>query len=331
MAEVVHIVLVANQPYFDGLVVTAFSIAEHANQNDTLVFHILDGGVEDSSFAMLKSGLGKWHNKVEVERILVSEVAFAAFPDFAGSRMTYARLLLPELLPHVKHVIYSDVDFVWLHDVSLLWKERTDFNPLVGVPDGGVLTLEDESEWCDKHGKRFDAGQYICAGMAIWNLELMRREGGSKVFMDFLTKYPDVKHHDQSTINHLYSGRIKIVSSEWQQFSMRVVQEDLGKPIVLHYAGESSWKIGEWYLGIADARRYWYKLLARYLGMGVVAAYLRHYPNIFVLSFRYILGRMIVTPVLKDMVFAFFTLCHRPNIARELKGISRRLIFRLED
>ena len=58
--------------------------------------------------------------------------------------MTYARLLLLDLLSDVTHVIYTDVDILWLADIAELW-DSIDEDAIMHISPGG--SPPEELKW----------------------------------------------------------------------------------------------------------------------------------------------------------------------------------------
>ena len=103
----------------------------------------------------------------------VSEIDLSGFPVYASSRMAYARLFLPKLLTNVKYVIYSDVDTLWLDDISDLWNLRDQVKMVCCVREQSEKTKDMEESWFVSNGMEFDRGKYFCTGVSFYNLSAM--------------------------------------------------------------------------------------------------------------------------------------------------------------
>ena len=242
----IHVALASDDNYFRGLLVTAISIVEHCSKPNHLVFHVLDGGIADDNWHFLRLQLERHHS--QVERLCVDQGNFAHLVAWHGdSKMTYARLLLPEILPNVQCVVYSDVDFLWLDDISILWEQRNDSVALQYVP----LTARDplcfgsEDDWLIKHKLTIDAETYFCAGMVMMNLDMFRAKRLHHIVLAVLNDNGgDAPMVDQTALNVVFS-RLKekeALPVRWQQMtSDHGVFQD-GPHAVLHYAGDCPWK-----------------------------------------------------------------------------------------
>lgn len=327
MHETIELAFAANQAYFDALLVTMASAAKYASADVVLSYTILDGGICDEDYQFLEQVIRRYHKSSQFRRFRLQGTEFDNFPSWYGNKMTYARLLLPKLLPDVGFVIYSDVDYLWLRDVAELWEMRDDKIPLIGTVDGYVETLRIEKEWHQKHNLRFDPRTYICAGMSLYNLNIFRSEHLSQKIIDFIAKYPDIKYPDQTAINNIMFDKIKHVPQTWQRFTREVTQDELQRPIALHYAGEAPWKIGCWLTGLTDARHYWFVFLAECRQESVWKAYKRYYPNVFVALFRRFLSKWASSALFKYLLWVILAMTGRKYFISEFKTWSRPLSF----
>ena len=259
--ETVHVALPSDENYIVGLTATAGSMAYHASRDVVLSIHVLDGGIHDDTFDAFAKKIHRLHPHVEFSRIKVDEVLFANFPVWAGNRMTYARLMLSEALPDVKHIIYSDTDYLWLADIAELWAQRQDDVIFASTVDQRG-TIEKEQVWAKSKGLELDPNKYFCAGLSFYNLELFRKEHIIEQVADFLKKYPDVLFADQTAMNHLLLGRVRIVDEKWQTLSMCLTPQNVGKPVAIHYAGDIPWTRGKfWTWTLSDASLLWYAMM----------------------------------------------------------------------
>ena len=323
----VELAFAANQAYFDALLVTAVSAANYASDESILSYNILDGGINDFDWNFLVERVRKYHRRSEFRRLHLSGDEFNSLPSWYGNKMAYARLLLPQLLPDVDFVIYSDVDYLWLRDVTELWNMRDDKIPLFGTVDGYFETLRIEKEWHHKHNLSFDPHIYICSGMSLYNLTAFRNEHIAQKIIDFIAQHPDIIYPDQTAINNILFDRIKLVPQTWQRFTRAVTQDDLQRPIALHYAGEAPWKIGCWLTGMTDTRKFWFESLAEYRGITLLQAYKRYYPNILTALFRRFLSRWAACPIVNNILFLLLKVTKRDYFVSEFKEWSRPLSF----
>lgn len=146
MADCVEVAVAADANYFDGMLVTVASVAINASQDLDIRFHVLDGGVRDADYAFMVKRIVELHPRTTFARHVIDDSVFKDFPTWAGSgRMTYARLLLPRLLPDVEHVLYLDCDILWTRDVADIWREKRKDIVYQAVHENWPYILEKES------------------------------------------------------------------------------------------------------------------------------------------------------------------------------------------
>lgn len=259
--ETIHIALPSDQNYVIGLAVTAGSIAHHASRDVKLMFHVLDGGIREDTFADMAQKVKRLHPNVEFHRIAVNEDMFRNYPVWSGNKMTYARLLLADALPDVSHIIYSDTDFLWLIDIAELWAQRSDEVIFMSVRDLDE-TIAIEEKWAADHNLPFDGNNYFCAGLSFYNLNKFREEGIIAKVAEFINAHKDIQLADQTALYHVLHNRIITLPQKWQTFSSVINKEKLLQPVAIHYAGDTPWRLGRfWPLLLSDGAILWYAML----------------------------------------------------------------------
>ena len=304
----VEIAVASDQNYFDGLLVTLVSMAAYcADQNVVLSFHVLDGGIDDESFSMLKCSVQRAHPRCTIHRIKVEELTWSAFPVFHGNHMAYARLALPELLPNVHHLIYCDVDFLWLDDVANLWAKRDDNIILQGCLDflwGGAREKVDSFLKSVGISSGITHFPYVNSGLLLMNLEMMRKEGFVKTASDFLTIHQDVPYADQDMFNVVLAGRIRVLEEGQATIASLKGVDFSKKGLVIHYAGYSVFSESKscvWLL--SDAFVLWHRMYAAISGVSVLAS-MQRYNSLMEIIVRRIWFLLVSTPVVSQVIFA---------------------------
>ena len=213
MTDKIHIVLASDANYRPGLEVTRASILQSCSEPERLEWHIFDEGT-------LKS-----LNGIET------------FESYHTSRMTYLRLWLPELLPEVDRVVYSDVDTIWTRDVCELWdsvSDRCDEVSVCWVKDF-EMAAKDAQAWFEKAGASVDVSRYGCAGVCLMNLRKMRQQGLSRRALALVEKCggcPPLA--DQDILNAIYNNDCLMIPSCW---NVILTHEPWREPAVYHIIG----------------------------------------------------------------------------------------------
>ena len=140
--DTIDIALAADGGYFCGLFVTACSIAKYASPGARLRFDILDGGLSEGDWALLRDKVAAFHADTEFRRLEVNGAAFKDCLSWHGNHMAYARLLLPDLLPDADYCVYCDVDFLWMRDIAALWDEKRENIALISTWNGAESTWD---------------------------------------------------------------------------------------------------------------------------------------------------------------------------------------------
>lgn len=308
--ETIHIALPSDQNYVIGLIATAGSIAYNASHNVILAIHVLDGGIHNETFIKFKKTIEKLHPHVNISRIKVNEDLFTHFPIWSGNRMTYARLMLAEALPDIKHIIYCDTDFLWLADIAELWKLRNDSIIFEGVVDYHT-TIKKEKEWAKTKGLFFDEKSYFGAGLSFYNLELFRKEHMVEQVANFLQKYPDVLFADQTALNHLLFGRVKLLPQQWQTLSIQLTPDKIKKPCVIHFGGDIPWTRNKfWTCLLSDATLLWYAMMDE-INQTPPGTTLKSSLNQWQRSYKRILANIIKYKIGKTILFSLLKMTGR--------------------
>lgn len=126
------------------------------------------------------------------------------------SLATYARLLIPEILPSdISICVYMDVDAVVMSSIAPMFEMDLTGYAAAGVPDTNPV-------WRHRAVGLLDDDLYINAGMIVWNLEWCREHGVVDKFADFITRRKGVVDAmDQGTFNGVLSKHIKPLAPKY--------------------------------------------------------------------------------------------------------------------
>ena len=299
----VEIALAANDRYFDGLLVTACSIARFANKERPLAFTILDGGIKEENLEFLKDRVSAFHPCTTLQTLRINEADLADFPLFHGNRMAYARLLLPLLKPDTKHIIYCDVDFLWMADITLLWKLQDENVPYQSTKDMVLSTIDYEREWFRRNSIPFNADRYFCTGLSFFNLQAFREQDLPRSICDFLRKHQDVMLADQTAMNALIGNKIGLLPQCWQVIPRYVPDSTYDVPIVLHYAGEPPWSISKTSKMLTDTQLLWFRFDATIRGCTMWRSLRRYYSAPRIIVSRLVFKIIMSTSVTRHLFY----------------------------
>lgn len=215
--DAIHIVLASDANYLPGLEVTRATMIASCAHPERLEFHVFD---EASLAACDVRDMPKWNT----------------------SHMPYLRLWLPQLLPTVDWVVYSDVDTIWNRDVGELWRGvvragETGEKSVYWVRDFASMRGESH-EWIEKAaGGAFDWTRYACSGICVMNLRKMREMNFSQRVLELFSKHGVPKFPDQDVLNALFNSDSELLPSVWCAMGDPNNLPPAGEKCVYHLTG----------------------------------------------------------------------------------------------
>lgn len=218
------------------------SIAGANRRGQSLEVYILVNDFsEDSRRKVLKSIPEGW---ISLHWIPIDLAAFENFiADRHVSKMTYARLLIPSMLPQsVSRALYIDVDTLILDDLSELWESELD-----GAVVGAVLDDLDQRIKFDAPGLESvpRVGNYFNAGILLIDLDRWRSEKIAEKALAYLAGNPQTMFWDQDALNVVCDARWKRLDGKWnfQDLAGRLDGNELelarlstGRVAIAHFA-----------------------------------------------------------------------------------------------
>lgn len=167
----------------------------------------------------------------------------------------YYRLLIPELIPEYKKILYSDVDVIFREDLSLFYQTDLGDN-YMGAVDVGVAFRPKICSYVKNVLKLNPSKGYFYSGNLILNIDLMRREGLVHRFKELAKNA--YTYQDMDVLNIACNGRIKPLSPAFcltnylleciyerrdcvlQHYAQEDIQHTIKSGIV-HYNGTKPW------------------------------------------------------------------------------------------
>ena len=201
------------------------------------------------------------------------------------SKEIFAKFLVPDLLPNYFKAIVTDVDVVWLDDISLVWREAGSLGPdyLAGIRGIRPPTPNRLEKYRRLYEEDFSQDEIAClltgAGLWVLNLELMRRDDIPRLAYDYSIKNAHrLRQPEQDVINLVTAPRQKFLSPRMMvcsylydlypdidsavndtRYSPSEMRDAYLRPVQLHYAGgRKPWKYPS-----VTASYHWVQALAR--------------------------------------------------------------------
>ncbi|ACL60704.1 glycosyltransferase family 8 protein [Methylobacterium nodulans] len=203
----IAVALCIDRAFFRHALVTVASLLD-AGPRQPLDVHIFYAEADPACMARIAALFadqdrhGCHFQKISLDR-------FEGFPvSDAISAGTYARLLLPYLMPRRAKVLYLDADLIVLDDVAPLWRTELGAAPVAAVRD----------PFCDNRPAiGFSPDEpYFNAGVLLMNLAVWRREGlAERVAAHIDAHGASLKYFDQDALNVVLRGRARFVDPRW--------------------------------------------------------------------------------------------------------------------
>jgi len=314
--EVADIALSSDLRFYPGLLMTACSIAQHADRNCALSFHVLDGGIGEDNRREFEERLSRAHPNVIVDWLVVGTTKFAELPEWRGcGKMNWGRMLLPRLLPDVRWVIYLDVDFLCLGDIAELWRLRDDRTALMSALDRWPLTTPAEAAWFAKNGKTHREDRYFCSGFCFFNLEKIRNEGLESLFAEIIRRNDTFPCVDQSLLNLAFVDRddLRLLPKKWQTFTRDINECDFEDKPFIHFAGEAPWVCFRINRIFDDAGLFWFRHYAKLCDLTLWQALRRFYSVWEIVKYRALYLAFSRIGVLRKLLHVYFRKINHPE------------------
>ena len=217
LSEVKPLVIVssADDNYFDGLMGSMLSALWSTDHKGLVKLIVLDPGLSPANRETLSQSINfvarRRRLHAECTFIPIATTEFVKLPGLRGeNKITYARLLLPELL--------SEDSCVWIDSDMLIFKDLAKLPELGlhligGCRDTGVKYLKNDHVYNED---RDNPEVYLNAGFLKMNLKVMRDEDFTSRIVHFMTEEADnLRFHDQSALNTYCKGRKKILQPNY--------------------------------------------------------------------------------------------------------------------
>ena len=277
MSDSVHIVYGTDDNYIFPTAVSAASAAWYARKKSPLVIHLFDLGVSDAHYEEYVSIIRKASTNVKLERHQLKLEMFEGFGAWKGSLVTYSRMMMAEILSDLDWAIYIDGDTLWLGNPGELWGLRDDSKMILASidPPTPMGDENEEFQWYKKHGLDVDPNAYLCMGLMLANLKLMRAEGIAMKCQEFMKKIPTPRVVDQTVLNYVCRGQMSALPPQWGVFSAWHKLIDLSKPSAVHYVSDVPWRREKINRLFSDVVLLWFDFCKFVLGLNELAKFKR--------------------------------------------------------
>lgn len=242
-----HIVFASDNGFVKQLLVasgSALYATRRGNRTTPISIHVLDCGISDETWIWYESkmaGLAERSRLIlDLQRHLIDMNQFEDLPRWTnGSKASWARILIPEILRSVDRCIYSDCDMLFFADPEEMLREPAKPGILMAGHLNPFGRYSPDARWHRRQGLPYD-DIYVCSGLVTLDLRGFRNERLVEKCFEFATNYPTLVSVDQTVLNNVCRGRTALLPDGWGLFTHECHLFD-GQLKAIHYSGGWPW------------------------------------------------------------------------------------------
>lgn len=208
-----NIISASDERYLDGLFVSWGSILRYSPEVD-LSFHLLHDGVDPKHLRSLEGKMRQVGGRFTMNTYSLETASFSAFPEFFfDSKMPYARLLIPEIVP-VERALYVDTDILFTRSVDEINRCELGDCPLGVVEEWGYQG-ESDMMLFEQEYPRTKQHRYFNSGLLWMDLKAIRDRGMFRDSLRLLSQHPErCVWHDQTALNVVFAGSCRYLDPD---------------------------------------------------------------------------------------------------------------------
>ncbi len=246
------IALAGDEHYVPGLFVSLASVLTHLQRSFALDVIVIDEGLSPATNRALHSLVARAAPAARL-RIVDGFVTSGIDAPTSGhlTQATYGRLLIPQLCPDIKTVLYLDSDTLVRVSVAALLDTELDGAPLAAVTDADASTHAGRQRYGELRSERAPDEPYVNAGVLLMNLDVWRSRDLGNGVLHYIESHRDqLRFHDQDAINALLGDEIKLLGGGWN-YQLRVERSrsaaSLKDAAVIHFSDPvKPWATFDW-------------------------------------------------------------------------------------
>ncbi len=218
-----NIVSNADERFLPGLEVAVASAVAAASGAFDYHFHILDGGLPVDALHKLGETIARIANKrgihVALDPLEIDQTRLEVLPERRGSRMTYAKLVLPEVLYDLNSIIYLDADVLCFTGIESIHPPAEESQWLLAGARDFFSVIEKDCPWIDQVPLEERKLPYINCGIMWMNLKGLRAMGFTERAIAARSMIANARQGDQSVFNFLCRGKVFILPPQINHFT----------------------------------------------------------------------------------------------------------------
>lgn len=217
----IHVAVTSDENYVIPLAACVRSVFDNATADADVDVSVLSCGISAGSRALLRSSWGADADRVtwlEIDEARLSHLPTKSKASRHLTPATYARLLLPDVLPRdSRRVLFLDTDSVTTGSLLELWQSSLDGLPFAAVRDPYTPVLS------SRHGVRAwrelgldPQAPYFNAGVILMDVDQWRDERISERALQYVVERQDeILLADQEGMNVVANGRFVALDPKW--------------------------------------------------------------------------------------------------------------------
>jgi lipopolysaccharide biosynthesis glycosyltransferase len=230
----IEIALAFDNHAFRGAALTIQSAIRSYSRETALHFHLFTKNLSPAQVALLER-LSSNHPDVTIFRRPIDDSVFADCKSLRGNFMTYARILLPDLID-TNRLIYLDSDLLITDDLALLWQTDLQGQPL-GAVSLSTVQWSNDRKFLHAQGIPIDV-PYFNAGVLLIDSARWRAEHtGEKLKSLAKTHGANLPSVDQTLLNLSFHNLFTNLDPKWNQHLYANLPPTNVVPGILHFLG----------------------------------------------------------------------------------------------
>jgi lipopolysaccharide biosynthesis glycosyltransferase len=236
------LILACDEAYVMPLATVLLSIAESHRPHWPLLVVVVNDGISEKLRHLVLQSLPK--GALTLQWVDIDLAAFRSFSLLPHvSTMTYARLLLPQLLPATfGRVLYLDTDTLVMGDLTPLMRVDLKGLPLAAIEDS-IVRADRAAGQLDPLSPPATLKQYFNAGVLLLDLQVCRESLHFVRAMQYLRAHPRTPFGDQDALNVALEGLWLSLDRHWNFQNHHVTRLDCltkdARPAIAHFVTSS--------------------------------------------------------------------------------------------
>lgn len=230
-----NICLCADENYAKYIGVTMASILKNADDDENIIFHIIEPNISENTKNKLSS----------LKKIKNFDIKFYRIENNQYDNLAIClRLLIPELINNADKVLYLDSDIIVNGSLKELFSIDIDNYYALVIKDLYVDTYKEHKESIGIGKER----AYFNSGVLLLNNKLCIEDSMPEKFYSFFKNNKSkLKFIDQDILNHCFMDRVKIIDRKWnflpfRDYNMKSNYPTKDDAVIIHFVEHKPWK-----------------------------------------------------------------------------------------